>query len=76
MHHMRTWRGFSPLSRLMISKLCFTILTVISFLPANWNYSLNKYRSMPGVKETRLLEQMRIYRRKAIVSPYVLGNVL
>ena len=29
----RTWRGFSPVSRWMISKLCFTILTVSSFLP-------------------------------------------
>ena len=28
-----TWRGFSPVSRWMISKECFTILTVISFLP-------------------------------------------
>merc|ERR1719324_50758 len=28
-----TWRGFSPVSRWMISKLCLTILTVSSFLP-------------------------------------------
>merc|ERR1719397_2044550 len=28
-----TWSGFSPVSRWMISKLCFTILTVINFLP-------------------------------------------
>merc|ERR1712018_476094 len=28
-----TWRGFSPVKRWMISKLCLTILTVNSFLP-------------------------------------------
>merc|ERR1719412_3536335 len=28
-----TWRGFSPVRRWMISKLCLTIRTVISFLP-------------------------------------------
>merc|ERR1719322_178129 len=28
-----TWRGFSPVRRWMISKACFTILTVSSFLP-------------------------------------------
>merc|ERR550519_77024 len=28
-----TWRGFSPVKRWMISKLCLTIRTVISFLP-------------------------------------------
>merc|ERR1719445_2141279 len=29
----RIWRGLSPVRRWMISKLCFTILTVNSFLP-------------------------------------------
>ena len=29
------WRGFSPVRRWMISKACFTILTVINFLPEN-----------------------------------------
>merc|ERR1719397_232731 len=28
-----TWRGFSPVRRWIISKACFTILTVINFLP-------------------------------------------
>merc|ERR1719147_422284 len=28
-----TWRGFSPVRRWIISKLCFTILTVINFFP-------------------------------------------
>ena len=29
------WRGFSPVRRWIISKACFTILTVINFLPEN-----------------------------------------
>merc|ERR1712212_1005589 len=57
-----TWRGFSPDKRWMISKLCLTIRTVISFLPLLRPCIMSEFTNLSTIGHKAFLNRFAAYR--------------
>merc|ERR1719411_2182253 len=74
-----TWRGFSPDKRWMISKLCLTIRTVMSFLPLLRPCIMSEFTNLSTIGHKAFLNRFAAYRPAEwgkYFADFLHGNVI